>query len=167
MLQGGDRLSLGQAREVLELVRIQPQKIAELVNLLWDTDPIVRMRAADVTEKLSIDHAEWLQPYKAELLGLMEESPQQEVRWHLALIMPRLALSQTERRKVAVLLQRYLEDRSSIVKTFAMQGLWDLSSNDASFRDSAVKRIRESAKTGTAAMRARTRKLLKEPGVKA
>ena len=165
MLQGGDRRSLGQADEVLRLLRAKPQKIAELVNLLWDTDPVVRMRAADVTEKLSIDHAEWLQSYKAELLGMMEESLQQEVRWHLALIVPRLALSQTERRKAAVLLERYLEDRSSIVKTFAMQGLWDLSSGDAAFREAVADRVLQLTKTGTAAMRARGRKLLNESGI--
>ena len=49
-------------------------------------------------------------------------------------MIPRLCLTPAERQRAAAALQRYLEDRSSIVKTFALQGLADLSQNDPILR---------------------------------
>jgi hypothetical protein len=59
-------------------------------------------------------------------------------------------------------LQLYLEDQSSIVRTFALQALADLSRNDAGLRSRVREILEESVATGTAAMRARARKLLKK-----
>lgn len=162
MLAGGDRRSLGRAAEVLELARAQPEQLGELVELLWDSDAVVRMRAADCLEKLSLEPEFDLSSYGAELLGLMSESSQFEVRWHLALMAPRLRLSAAEIRRAAGILEEYLEDRSSIVKTCAMQGLWELSLRDAGLRSRVIELVRQAARNGTAAMRARGRKLLAE-----
>jgi len=101
-------------------------------------------------------------PHKQELLGLVDEAQQIELRWHLALMLPRLTLSGQERARAAASLQRYLEDRSSIVKTFALQGLADFARQDAQLREPAQRIIEESLRTGTAALKARARKLLKE-----
>jgi len=162
LLSGGDRRSLGRAAEVLELVRAQPERVEELVQLLWDSDSVVRMRAADCLEKLSLEPEFELREYKAELLGLMAESSQQEVRWHLALMAPRLQLSAAEIRRAAAILEGYLEDHSSIVKTCAMQGLWELSLQNAGLRRQVLELVRLAARDGTAAMRARARNLLAE-----
>jgi hypothetical protein len=59
-------------------------------------------------------------------------------------------------------LQLYLEDRSSIVKTFAMQGLADLSQNDADLRSRVRQLLEEAVRSGTPAMKARARQLLKK-----
>ena len=120
------------------------------------------MRAADALEKISREQAIFLQSHTAHLLGLLAETTQQEVRWHLAVILPRLLLTDSERRRVAQILQSYLEDRSSIVKTFAMQGLADLTDQYASLRPTVVDLIRSLTRTGTPAMRARGRKLLQK-----
>jgi hypothetical protein len=162
MLTGGDRRSLGRAAEALDLVRTKPQRLGELVHLLWDSDPVVRMRAADCLEKLSLEQEFDLSRYSAELLGLMSESSQSEVRWHLALMAPRLRLSVVEIPRAAAILEGYLEDRSSIVKTCAMQGLWELSLQDSGLRSRVLELVRQAARDGTAAMRARGRKLLAE-----
>jgi hypothetical protein len=77
-------------------------------------------------EKVSRKHRELLQPYKKELLGLMAEAKEQELRWHLAVMVPRLLLNARERQLASSWLNSYREDRSSIVKTFALQGLADL-----------------------------------------
>lgn len=69
---------------------------------------------------------------------------------------PRLPLNVRERQKAISVLQRYLQDRSSIVKTFALQGLSDLAPNEPA----VIEILREAARTGTAAMKARSRKLL-------
>jgi hypothetical protein len=162
MLAGGDRRSIGLANEVVELVRLQPKKIGELVVCLWDADPLVAMRAADAAEKISRDQAAPLQSYKSPLLGLLADAAQQEVRWHLAVIIPRLRLAASERRRAAEHLQKYLGDRSSIVKTFAMQGLSDLAIQDASLQPIVLDLLRTLTRSGTPAMRARGRILLKQ-----
>ena len=133
---------------------------AGLIAGLWSEDPLVRMRAADATEKVTRGNRELLRPYKKELLGLMIEAKQQELRWHLAVMVPRLLLNAKERQLATSLLNSYLEDRSSIVKTFALQGLFDLAQDDPGIRPRVVEILREATQTGTPAMKARSRKLL-------
>ncbi len=120
------------------------------------------MRAADAAEKVSVAKPRLLDRYKSELLGLLAEAEQIELRWHLALMVPRLRLTIPERQRAAAALEVYLDDRSSIVKTFALQGLADLAQDDASLRGKVKLLLEESVKSGTPAMRARARKLLKK-----
>ena len=160
MLAGGDRRSIGRSDEVAELVARRPQQAAELVACLWDPDPRICMRAADALEKASREKPALLQAHKTELLGLLADAVQQEVRWHLALIVPRLRLTAPECRRAAKILRTYLEDRSSIVKTFAMQGLADLALTDPALRPMVTELTRVLSQTGTPAMRARGRTIL-------
>jgi hypothetical protein len=160
ILAGGDRRSIGRANEVVDLVKLQPKKFGALLGCLWDPNSLVRMRAADAAEKISRGQAVLLQRYKAPLLELLAETTQPEMRWHLAVMVPRLKLTRAECRSVAEALQRYLEDRSSIVKTFAMQGLSDLTRQNASLRPIVLDLLRSLTRTGTPAMRARGRILL-------
>ena len=138
----------------------QPQLFSELLQCLWNDDAVVRMRAADAAEKISLEKPELLQPFKAEILGLADESQQQEVQWHLALMIPRLQLTVLERRRATRRLKVYLEGRSSIVKTHALQGLLGLAGEDQEMRTEALQILEEASRNGTAAMKARVRKLL-------
>ena len=160
LLAGGDRRSIGHSDQVAVIVSRNPGLFPELIAGLWSTDPLIRMRAADAAEKVSRKNPELLQPHKKKLLDLMVEAQQQELCWHLAVMVPRLSLSSKERQHVAYLLGNYLEARSSIVKTFALQGLTDLAQNDPEIRPGAIKILREAGKNGTPAMKARSRKLL-------
>lgn len=162
LLKGGDRRSIGRSNHVVKLVLRAPRRFAELIECLWSDDPIVRMRAADAAEKVSALLPELLKLYKTELLGLLAEAEQIELRWHLAQIIPRLPLTQSEKRRATDRLLLYLEDRSSIVRTFALQALTDISRNEAELRPRVREILEESVVRGTAAMRARARKLLKE-----
>lgn len=135
----------------------------ELIAGLWSDDLLVRMRASDATEKVTRNNREFLKPYKKKLLALMAETKQQELRWHLAAMIPRLQLSVRERQFAVSLMNSYLEDGSSIVKTSALQGLADLANltdNDPSLRFKVIEQLRESSRNGTPAMKARSRKLL-------
>ncbi len=132
----------------------------KLIAGLWSADPLVRMRAADATEKVTRTHRELLQPYKKELLGLLAEVQEQELRWHLAAMVPRLQLNAKECQVAISSLNGYLEDRSSIVKTFALQGLADLAQDEPSMRPGVVEILRQATRNGTPAMKARSRKLL-------
>jgi hypothetical protein len=75
-------------------------------------------------------------------------------------MIPRLELNARERLVAVDILFDYLRDRSSIVKTFAMQGLADLAVKDPLLRRKLLPLLQELTEIGTPAMRARGRKLL-------
>jgi hypothetical protein len=160
LLEGEDRRTIGRADKVAAMVSKNPRLFSKLIAGLWSEDSLVRMRAADAAEKVTRKNRELLQPYKKELLGLMAEAREQELRWHLAVMVPRLPLNAREREIAVSLLSSYLEDRSSIVRTFALQGLADLAQDDSSLRPTVIEILRESSRNGTAAMKARSRRLL-------
>jgi hypothetical protein len=160
LLEGGDRRMIGRSDKVAAMVARNPRLFPKLMAGLWSEDPLVRMRAADASEKVTRANRKLLHPYKKELLGLMAEAGEQEMRWHLAAMIPRLPLNARERELATSLLISYLEDRSSIVKTFALQGLADLAKDDSSLRPKVIEILREACRAGTPAMRARSRKLL-------
>ena len=76
-------------------------------------------------------------------------------------MIPRLELTLKERAVAADILFDYLRDRSSIVKTFAMQGLAELANKDSSLRAKILSLLEELTEIGTPAMRARGRKILR------
>ena len=160
LLEGGDRRTIGRADHVAGIVSEDLGLFPKLIAGLWSSDPLVRMRAADATEKVTRKRRELLQPYKKELLGLMTEAKEQELRWHLAVMVPRLSLNAKEQQLAISSLHRYLEDRSSIVKTFALQGLADLARDEPSMCPRVIEILREATRNGTPAMKARSRKLL-------
>jgi len=159
-LRGGDRRSIGAANELASAAGGNRARFRGLVEAMWHRDEVIRMRAADAAEKASREHPELLAPYKPELLGLLREATQQELRWHLAPMIARLDLTRVERADAVSILKTYLDDRSSIVRTFAMQALADIADDD--LRPEVLDLIRVLTKTGSAAMRARGRKLLKK-----
>ena len=161
-LGGGDRRSIGKSDAVAAQVQRNRRRCKELIRCLWSDDPIVRMRAADAVEKVSGRYPEVLHPFKVELLGLLSEATQQELRWHLAQMIPRLELSERDRHRAAEAFRGYLNDRSSIVKTFAIQALADLARDDGSLRPEVRALVETHIRSGSAAMRARCRKLMKQ-----
>ncbi len=88
--------------------------------------PVSPAAAADVLERLTRERPESAQRWKEPLLGLLAEATEKKVRWNLALLIPRLKLTVPECRRVAELLQSWLDDPSSIVKTSALHGMADL-----------------------------------------
>jgi hypothetical protein len=162
-LRGGDRRSIGRANEVVTLVLKDPKLITELLDVIQhDDDPLIRMRSADVLEKVTALHPEWLQPHKRLLINEISAVDQQEVRWHVAQMLPRLQMSPRERAKAVGILERYCEDDSRIVKTFSMQALADLALEDPNLAPKVVNLIKELTRTGSAAVANRGRKLLAE-----
>jgi hypothetical protein len=159
-LRGGDRRSIGRSDEVVRLVSHNPCLFSGLFRGMLDPDPIVRMRAADAVEKITSTHKDWLQPYKNDLLGKIARYPQQETRWHVAQMLPRLRMSPHERDTASSILFGYLEDKSSIVRTFSMQGLADLAMEDVRLRKRVIPLLEFLTATGSPAMRSRGRKLL-------
>jgi hypothetical protein len=148
MLSGGDRRSNRPANVVVEFVLSDTKRLPGLMECLWDPDALIRMRAADALEKISVKIPAQLQRFKTLLLGFSREATQQEVRWHLAQIIPRLRLTDSEITQAAEIFASYLSDRSSIVKTFAMQSLADLAAKQPALQPFVREHMERLAKTG-------------------
>jgi hypothetical protein len=161
MLAPGGRLDVGRVREVVELVENRSARFDQLVECVWEDDPAVASRAADALERATRDRPARAQRWKAEFLGLMSETTEKKIRWNLALVVPRLKLTVAECRRVSAVLRSYLDDPSSIVKTAALHGITDLSRQDPESLPDVLDLLRVAGRSGTPAMRSRSRILLK------
>lgn len=161
-LEGGDRRSIGRSNEVVKDVIANPKLFGALFHGLRSPDPLVRMRSADALEKITVQHPQYLRPYKAMLIGEVARSDQKEVRWHVAQLLPRVEWDTTERDQVVSVLMEYMSDTSSIVKTFAMQALFQLARQFTELLPMVTHHLQEQTIHGTPAMKARGRKLLAE-----
>ena len=162
---GRHALDPGRVPQVAALIRAHPRRAARLIELLWDDDPGVASRSADALERAYHDPSPALQrivgEFKEALIGLLPEARYIKLRWNLAFTLPRLSLTVAEARRVAATLETYLDDRSSIVKTAALQGLADLTRHDPASLPAVLDLLRIHGRSGTPAMRARSRHLLK------
>jgi hypothetical protein len=159
-LQGGDRRSIGRVDEVVTQVLEDPSLFDALFNGMRCDDPVIRMRSADAVEKISAERPHLLQAHKCPLIQEVSQSEQQEVRWHVAQMLPRLELDGEERQIAFQILVHYLDDDSKIVKTFSMQALADLARLDADLRPRVVPLLERLTETGSPAMVSRGRRLL-------
>jgi HEAT repeat protein len=159
-LSGGDRRSIGRADGVAREISAHPKLFSQAFEAVLSSDPVVRMRAVDAIEKATRNRPELLRPYKRTILKKIAAIDQQEVCWHVALMLPRLNLTSTERDLAVSILLDYLEHKSSIVRTCAMQGLAELAMENAQLRKHVIPLLQSLTENGTAAMRARGRKLL-------
>jgi hypothetical protein len=107
------------------------------------------------------ERPDWLQPYKQEILSVASSAPGRELRWHVAQMLPRLELAPSERRAAISLMFSYLNDESRIVQTFALQALADFASGDTALRSRLLPLLGNFSESGSPAIRARARKLVK------
>ncbi len=163
-LAGGDFRSIGQSTEVVKAVLANPELIDSVFSGLLEDDPLVRMRAADAIEKISRQKPELLQKFTGALLGRIALMEQQEVQWHVAQIIPRLKLSESDMSKVRRILGKYLKTTSSnIVRVMSLQALADLAVQGRIGKDAVIRDIEHySSIVNTPSVHARSRKLLKQ-----
>jgi len=161
-LGGGDRRSIGRSNEVVADVLDQPSLFKDLFNGLSSEDAIIRMRAADAVEKITAIHPEYLKRYKNQLIKRFALDKQQEVRWHVAQMLPRLSLDPDEQALVVDILLNHLNDTSRIVKVSALQALADIAGRDQRLLESVRALLDEVLEDGSAAMKARARKLVRQ-----
>jgi hypothetical protein len=134
-LAGGDRRSIGKADRVVKQIFKTPALFGDVLRGFTHADPVIRMRCADVAEKVSSVHPEWLDSHKRAILSFANTIQEKEVRWHMAQMLPRLELS-------------------------SMQALFEISENDARLRARVIPILRGAVRNGSPAARSRAKKLL-------
>jgi hypothetical protein len=163
---GRSAFDVGRVPGISEWICDHPRRIPRLIELLWDDEPGVASRAADVLERImrrpspAVGRA--VAGHKDALIGLLSEAQPPKVRWNLALTIPRIKLAVPECRRVASVLRTWFDDQSSIVKTAALHGLAELTRQDPASLPDVLDLLRGAGHSGTPAMRARSRILLKK-----
>jgi hypothetical protein len=163
-LSGGDLRSIGNADKVVREVLARPSDLEEVFEGIFQDDPVIRARCADVAEKVGRARPEYLQPFKSRILYEASKIGQQEVRWHVAQMLSYLRLSRSESKKAEALLSSWLggEESSRIVKVMSLQALADLAKKDKTIRSMVLERLDQFKRTGTPAIKARSRKLVEQ-----
>ena len=117
-LTGSDRRSIGKSNPVVTQVLKNPRLFRVVFEGMLDADPIVRMRCADATEKITAQRPELLRPCKRTLIQSVAKIEQPEVRWHVAQMFSRLALTPCEHRAVVAILREDLTTRAASSEPF-------------------------------------------------
>ncbi|MCC6147629.1 MAG: hypothetical protein IT308_08700 [Anaerolineaceae bacterium] len=161
----GNLRTTGRSVEVAAEVLASPASFGDLFAGLRSESPGVRMRAADAIEKITRVRPDLLEPYRGEILNDLTRIAQKEVRWHICQIIPRLNLFSDERKTAAAQLETYLEDKSRIVRTFALQALADLALTDLEAGDFAlvthtIAILEKQSVCGIPSVQSRSKKLL-------
>lgn len=108
-LRGGDLRSIGRSNEVAQEVEKNPVLFKSVFEGLFDTEPVVRMRSADVIEKVTRSNPLLLSSYTSTVISILANAQQQEVCWHMAQIAPRLKCNKSQENEVIESLKRYLQ----------------------------------------------------------
>ncbi|WP_353070248.1 hypothetical protein RBB75_09050 [Tunturibacter empetritectus] len=147
------------AREIAAKILADRSAVRSLVRELFGDDIEVRKRAADVARRITEKDCRLLERYADELAGLLETLPAEEsrTRWHLGLVVPRVAHTRMQRLRAARTMSLLAEDESNVVRCSAVEGLGLLAMQEASLRDEAEEVIERSLREGTKAMKSRAR----------
>jgi uncharacterized protein YdhG (YjbR/CyaY superfamily) len=160
-LKGGDLRSIGNSNQIVDLVLKNPRKFSEVFNGISHSDPVIRMRSADVAEKVSRKNPALLQPFKLQLLNEISNIPQQEVRWHVAQMFSYLTLSSEEKHEVANILFQWIKnEKSNIVKVMSLQTLADFAKQETAIKSKVLILCKKFLHDGSPSLKRRSAKIL-------
>jgi len=131
-----------------------------LVRGLRDGDKAVVERAARTLKKISERDCGALYAWRKMLLKEALRAVDVRVQWNLSIVLGRLPLKGVDKALAVELMFERLGSVSGLNRTMAMQALMDLSEGDEPLRARVLVVVREALEGGTAAMRARARRLL-------
>ena len=159
---------LSQSRLLAREIGDYKPSLRALVHELFGEDVAVRKRAADVARRITERDAAPLERYADELAGLLESLPidESQTRWHLALVVARVAKTRPQRLRAARIMSLLAEDESNAVRCSAVEGLATLALTEDSLREEAEALVEQFLWKGTPAMQARARHAQKRLGKK-
>lgn len=161
LLSEGDKRTVHNVDRVVEYALSSTQAIPNIIAAMKSSDEGLAMRAADATQKVFATQPKLVKPYTSDLFELLLACSQKEIRWHLAQIMPGLPMTDDQlRRAAAVWREDFYNSDSSIVKTFSLQAMYDISKKNPDVQALFDEMVADALDKGTPAMKSRARKLL-------
>jgi len=160
MLSGGDLRSIGKSNSILPKIKNQ-NDFDKLFKFLFHKERLVKMRAADIIEKITILNPQYLTKYKKEIIELCNVSTDKELIWHLALLIPRLPLDNKEFGNAWGILIKWAKDKinSRIVRVNSIQGLFEMTKQKSKFKKDFEMTLFEIEKENIPSINSRIRKL--------
>jgi hypothetical protein len=155
---------LKEARALAAEISDERSTVKALLRELFGEEVGVRKRAADTARRITERDAGPLERYADELAGLLESLPVEEsrTRWHLGLVVPRVANTRERRVRAARVMLLLAEDESNVVRCSAVEGLGTLALEEPSLRDEAEGMVERYLREGTTkAMKSRARAVRK------
>jgi len=131
LLSGGDLRSIGRSNDAVLEVRNEDD-FDELFKCLSYKDRVVRMRAADAIEKITLKYPSYLLKYKESLMDLCCTVMDKKLKWHVAILVPRLNLSENEKEIVWKTLSGWALDKeeSKMVRASSIQAAYEIAESD-------------------------------------
>lgn len=160
ILSGGDLRSIGKSNSLVQTIRTQADFDA-LFNLLFHSNRVVVMRAADSIEKATINNTAYLQSHKLEILQLCRSATDKELVWHLAQLVPRVSWNIHELKDIWQRLSDWASDKqaSRIVRVNALQGLADLLPQNALLLSKFNRMMEKLNQENIPSLKARTKRI--------
>ncbi len=158
LLSGGS-WGLARARQTAREIEGDRRAVRALVEAMFGDESEVRKRAADVARRITEQDAEPLGRYADELAGLLAEISVDEsrTRWHLGLVVARVAHTREQRLRAARLMELLMEEESNVARCSAVEGIGLLAGEEPSLREVAEEMIGRALREGTCAMKVRAR----------
>jgi len=155
----GGRWGLARARLVAREIEADRRAVKALVAAMFGDDAEIRKRAADVARRIVERDAAPLVRYADELAGLLAEISVEEsrTRWHLGLVVAKVAHTRAQRLRAARLMELLMEDESNVARCSAVEGIGLLAIEEPSLREVAEEMIERALREGTLAMKCRAR----------
>ena len=119
-------------------------------------------KAARTLKHISEGDRTALYAHRKALLEAAFSAADVRVQWNLTIVLGRLPLRGRDKELGVDLMYERLREASGLNRTFAMQALMDLSEDDPALRKRALPIVHEALASGTPALKARARRLLKQ-----
>jgi len=159
LLSGGDRRSIARSNHARDVVRAQPERVAELASLTADDDWLVSMRALDLLEKIAHDRPDLVQPFKQAFLGPLADSDKWEIRLQIVRALPLLQWTPDERTRVIRILRQNVDYPQTFVRAWALDSLATFAAGDPRLTRVVTGLLDDFERSGSKALQARARNI--------
>lgn len=158
---GGGAWGLVRAREVAAAITGSRGRAAvrAMVAAMFGEDVEVRKRSADVARRVTERSAKTLWEYADELAGLLAamDLKERRTRWHLGLVVARVAHTREQRLRAARLMEMLAANESNVVRCSAVEGMALLACGEPSLFGVAEEMVERALREGTKAERCRAK----------
>ena len=145
---------------------MQPAAIEEVLKRLMAPKAATAIRAARDLRWITEQDPASLYGIRKTVLREAMRTSEVRVHWNLIIVLGRLPLRRDDKALVVDWFFERLADDSGLVRTMALQALFDLSASDPRLRSRVEPFAQRFVEDGTPAMRARARRLLKIASLK-
>lgn len=160
-LAEGKRGAIARATEVARYIAYNPAEFNTLLNLLTSNNETVVSHACHALQSLGKLVPDLVKSHSAHICQKLQDNPQWEMVEAFSKLLPIFELSEVDAATaVAVLDTQYKNGKGSLLRTWALQALYDLAENYPQHQAKANDALHIALEKGSKAMQARARKLL-------